>query len=138
MNKQHGFRWRNGGQAASPHVNALQQMQLVPVQQAEASDIGIADGINGELCSARGDGANDLSYAHAKCTTEARDKRSSTTRSTWRTWDEPENADRLQRMLPYFLCLAVMFIAGLVAAGVWIIRIAINAKGEVASSSGGD
>ena len=138
MNKQHGFRWRNGGQAASPHVNALQQMQLVPVQQAEASDIGIADGINGELCSARGDGANDLSYTHAKWTTEARDKRSSTTRSTWRTWDEPENADRLQRMLPYFLCLAVMFIAGLVAAGVWIIRIAINAKGEVASSSGGD
>ena len=113
-------------------------MQLVPVQQAEASDIGIADGINGELCSARGDGANDLSYTHAKWTTEARDKRSSTTRSTWRTWDEPENADRLQRMLPYFLCLAVMFIAGLVAAGVWIIRIAINAKGEVASSSGGD
>ena len=138
MSKKHVFRWRNGGQAASPNVNALQQMQLVPVQSAEASDIGTADGINGGLCNAYEGDTNGLSYTHAKWITGARDRRSSTTRSTWRTWDEPENAERLQRLLPCCLCLAVMFIAGLVTVGVWLIHIAMNAKGGVASGSGGD
>ena len=140
MRKQQGFRraWSNGGRATVPHVDALQQMQLVPVESAEASDVGAADDMNRENCDDSGVGASSPRYKHAKSIPSERGKLGSTARRTWRDWDEPENVERLQRLLPFFLCLAVLLMAGLVAAGIWFIHTAMDAKGGGVGGRGGD